>query len=102
ILGRSWAIFQREMGMCLAIVLLYLFMSFLGNLPMQVIGVMVDARVIPPALAPQALVAQIALYAMSLAWGYYLSLGASIALLKIVRGQPAQIGDLFAGGAFFW
>jgi hypothetical protein len=110
IFSRSWKIFSQEMGMCLAIVWLpqivmlalffgayfgfaFLFLTaFLGP----------GGRGGPPNVGAIAglfvggLVAFVGIMLLQL----WLTAGKHVALLKIVRGERADIADLFKGGRF--
>lgn len=102
ILSRSWGIFQKEMGMCIAIVLIAGFLNFLGQLPSYAVRILTESGVIDKDMRVVAVIAWITLFMMGNVFNFFLSIGQSIAMLKIARGQSAQISDLFAGSPYFW
>jgi len=102
VLNRSWAIFKNEMGMCIALVLLPGFLNVFAQIPSHVISFLQQSKVIGDDYQIVGAVAQVAFGLLASAFSYFMSIGQTIALLKIARGQQAEISDLFTGGRFFW
>jgi len=102
ILSRSWGIFQKDMGMCIAIVLIAGFLNILGQIPANVVSFLAESGAIDKDMKVIAVIGQVTLSLMAYIFNFFLSIGQSIALLKIARGERAEISDLFAGGPFFW
>jgi phage FluMu protein Com len=99
ILSRTWAIFQREMGMCVVFVLLPGFLNLVASIPNYVVDFMAAQQAIDRGVAG---ILQVPLTLAPLAFNFFLTIGQTLGLLKIARGESAQVGDLFAGGRFFW
>ena len=102
VLNRSWAIFKNEMGMCIALVLLPGFLNVFAQIPSNVISFLQQSKIIDDDFQIVAALAQVAFGLLASAFSYFMSIGQTIALLKIARGQQAEISDLFTGGRFFW
>lgn len=81
VFGRSWAIFKDQMGMCLGVVLL----AWVINM-----GVGLAAGMIPFLGG-----------LISAAFSLWINIGVTMALLRIARGQPTEIGEIFRGGPYF-
>ncbi|MGQ0635483.1 MAG: hypothetical protein ACT4QC_12785 [Planctomycetaceae bacterium] len=99
ILGRTWAIFQREMGMCIALVLLPGFLNVIGNLPGSLIDFLTAQQMLDRQVGT---ILHVVLGLAFAALNFFLTIGQSLALLKIARGQKASVGDLFSGSRYFW
>jgi len=81
VFNRTWEIFKEQWGMCLALV----FVAWLINF-----GVGFVAGFIP-------FVGGIA----SMLFSVWIYIGVALGLLKIARGQQAEVGDIFTGGPYF-
>jgi hypothetical protein len=93
IFTRSFAIFQREMQLLLAVAVTCVVVNFITNLISQAMEEMHDEG--------QFLIALFAVFILSLIQTF-LVIGQTRISLKLVRGQPASFGDLFGGGDIFW
>jgi hypothetical protein len=98
VLGRTWLVFQRCWLLCLCIWALQFLVS---------LGFMFAERttigVLRATLGPAALPLMPVGYLICLIWcivSVWLGAGASIVLLKIARGRPTTIGDLFSAGPY--
>ncbi len=97
VMSRAWGIFKDRMGICIGAALI---VGVYTNVPGFVDTV---ARYVEPKL-----IFEPAYWAVfipfALAWslpGLWLTIGQAILFLKVARGQPASIGDLFSGGPYF-
>lgn len=105
VLGRSWRLYQNQMGMCIAAVLICGILNFGASL---VLGQVSNATTLAAQAAglDQGLVlalnfasvvlVQIVLFAIQT----WLQIGQTIVLLKIARGQHADLSEVFKGGRF--
>ena len=102
LLTEGWKLFRKRMGLCISAFAL----SFLLNLVSQYPAWYADQQIKTQQLAA----GQQVLWSLGLAlatlcqlaFSTWLNIGYTQILLKVVRGQSAQMGDLFRGGAFFW
>jgi len=81
VLGRTWAIFKAEWGMCLLAVIVVWAISFAVNLAcafIPFVGGLISGL-----------------------FGIWLGIGLTLFLMKTARGQEAELGDIFSGGPFF-
>jgi uncharacterized membrane protein/phage FluMu protein Com len=98
IFSRTWTILKGQYGMTLAVFVLVWLIGFVANIGLSVVGGVSDA-----ALGDPVAVAMVNFLGMLIYWLFYfwLNAGASICYLKIARGQPAAIGEIFSGGPYF-
>lgn len=106
IISRSWTIFQKEMGMCLGVFwipMMILFGLYLGGYFGSVIAVV---SAIGPGRNPDP---SIFILIFGVAFLFFLAIigaaawlmpGMHMAMLKIARGERAEIADVFRGGRF--
>lgn len=80
VLGPTWEVFKQQWGMALALLLV----AFLIDM-----GVSVVCNFIP-------LVGPI----VSMVFSVWINIGVALGLLKLARGQKAEIGDMFTGGPY--
>ena len=96
ILNRAWTIYKAQLGPCvipgLLIMGISIAMSFAINIAILVIAEALNDEA--------AVAANIGLQIISNVVSLWLNLGMIIYFLKIARGQPAQLGDLFTGGPY--
>jgi uncharacterized membrane protein/phage FluMu protein Com len=102
VISRSWAIFQKEMGMCIAVVLVAGLLYIVPMVPLQITVALLESGAIGKELMPLAVVVLIVFGLLALAFIYFLTIGQTLFMLKVARGQPVQFSDLFAGGRYFW
>lgn len=105
VLSTSWKIFKSEMGVCVGATFVFLVIAIAGNVALEVCSQI--------ALAGGAQNGQDAVlitYLLVVIFGnifvtliqWYLQIGLTIIFLNVARGESAAIGDLFAGGPFFF
>lgn len=99
VLSRAWTIYQREMALCIGAVILAGFLNFLSGVPANIFDALGQNKLIDPVVAG---LIQVPLTLASMAFDYFLAIGQAILLLKIARGERAEISDLFSGGRYFW
>jgi len=80
VFGPTWEVFKQQWGMALALLLV----AFLIDM-----GVSVVCNFIP-------LVGPI----ISMVFSFWINIGVALGLLKLARGQQAEIGDMFTGGPY--
>lgn len=100
ILSRSWKLFGKNFGLLVGATLLMIVV--LGG-AMAVLGAPIGLFFNHPGVPPDTLevVVVSAVYLALFAVSIYLQGGHNLMMLKIARGEPAQIADLFAGVQFF-
>jgi phage FluMu protein Com len=96
--SRTWSIFKQQWGMCLVALLVVLAISFAVNFIVGLSAGAIGAIARSPGLHFFANV--VGNLATSL-FGVWLGIGQAKYFLKIARGQPAEIADLFSGGPHF-
>lgn len=102
LLTEGWHIFRGRMWLCIAAFV----SSFALNLISQCPAWYADQQI----KTQQLTTGQQVLWSLGLAvatlcqlaFSTWLSIGYTLILLRVVRGQSAEMGDLFRGGAFFW
>lgn len=99
ILSRTWKIYQREMGLCIGLFLLPWFLNIVASLPANVVQQMGAVGGIDQNYA---MIISTVLFVASYAVNFYLTTGQAIGMLKVARGEPASIGDLFTAGPYYW
>jgi len=80
VFGRAWEIFKQQWGLCLGAYVLVWAISFVAGLILGLI----------PIVGP----------IVNVIFSLWLTAGMLLFFLKIARGQPAQLGELFAGGPY--
>jgi len=101
VLSTGWRIFNKDMGTTIGVVLVAGLLNIVASIPQQVLNFVAEQQ----GDRDTALIlsmASLLFLPLTYAVQFYLQCGQAIALLKIVRGEPAQIGDLFTGGRYFW
>ncbi len=100
VLSDAWSIYKEQMGLCIGGIILAAIINFLASLPSSIVRWMLDegnfgqdTRILLSAL-------WFGLFLLSLFVGAFISGGQHIFLLKIARGERAEISDLFRGGPF--
>lgn len=96
ILSRTWRIFTQQWGLCLGLTLVFGFI---------VIGTQLLVETVIAALAggnnPELsfTIAITVFLAQGLLW-MWLGIGYNLALLRLARGEPTSMGELFNGGSY--
>lgn len=102
VINRAWAIYKDQMGICIGAVLLGGFLGQLAGAPAQVINAAVEQGWVGDEMKIPLVILQIGLTFVSWGVSIYLGIGQTLLLLHVARGERAEIGDLFAGGQYFW
>ena len=97
VLSRTWTVFKDRLGICLGAFFLAFFVNLLvGQLLTQgaaVIGALSKEEGVMIALG---VLANLAAQAFSL----WIAIGQAMVFLHIARGEPVELGELFAGGPY--
>jgi hypothetical protein len=94
VIGQAWEIYRDRLAIVLPVGLIpigiiWLYV-FVGNMMAQ----QVDQS------APMAILAMLAFNIGQVALQLWLTIGQSVALLKVARGEDAEVADVFRGGAY--
>ncbi len=104
VLNTGWAVFKAEMGLSIGIVIVAYLVMQAASIPQQMLNVMGSVmegqRNQEAALLFQ--LGSVLCLPITMAGQIFISIGQSHALLKLVRGENASVGDIFGGGRFFW
>ena len=105
VFSRTWTIFKREWGMCLVVILIVMGIRFAFNF---VVGTGFNiAGAIAGGAAGRNEVPVLAISIMSIGnivtalFGVWIQIGQTKYFLKVARGQPAEITEIFTGGRHF-
>jgi hypothetical protein len=114
VMGRAWTIFKEQWAMCLGALVVvgicnYVFSYVTGKLMGSFFQPTVDFRNVNPQQMLSVMIQEYPKHMFgSTLKGYvdllfyaWTSAGLYIFLLKIARGQPANIGDVFSGGKYY-
>jgi len=94
VFSRTWAIFKQQWGACLAAMAIVFLINMVVRGPL--IGMQMAFQNEPAVL----LLLNLGDIVVGLVV-FWVSLGQAIYFLKIARGQPAELSDLFTGGPYF-
>jgi phage FluMu protein Com len=100
VISTSWEIYKREIGLSIAAYLIVSGLSVAAYIPSAVLEALIQEDVIGRDVLPPAIAGAVFLRVAAFVFQVFLWAGYSIFLLKVVRGQPAGISDLFAGGRY--
>ena len=97
VMRRAWRIFTERMGICIGAAMIVYVVSNIPN------AVNIYIKFTDPRLANDigyilGFQAFVFVWTLPCIW---LGIGQAIIFLKVARGQPAEIGELFTGGPFF-
>ncbi len=98
IYSRTWRLFTGQWGKLLPVLVAVMAMGLGANIVASIIDHLA-------ALAGDVMVANTVWVLTLLAsqtFSYWLYIGQTIFLLKVLRGQPASFADIFTGGPYFW
>ncbi len=98
IYSRTWRLFARHWETILPVLVAVMAMGFAGGVVATIIdelAALTGDRVVTIGVWWLTLLA-------SQAFSYWLYIGQTIFLLKVLRGQPASFTDIFTGGPYFW
>jgi DNA-directed RNA polymerase subunit M/transcription elongation factor TFIIS len=104
VLSRTWEIYKPQMGITIGGFAITWFLGQLAGAPAQIVNILMDPNigVIDRDLVPVMVLLFIVLTFASWAVSIYLTLGQSLLMLKIARGEQVEISEVFRGGRFFW
>lgn len=98
-LGRTWAAYKSQLGMCLLIVLIGQLLgqvfSQVTSIMVQVAGAAIDAN--NPAIIFPLFIIQ---WVVSMVFSLWIGAGIFLGMLKISRGIQSEFADLFRGGPY--
>jgi len=96
---KTWALFQNNMGLAVGLGLVVALINFVAALPQNALNLLNEQGQLDPAVYFPAF-----LVSLALTWGvqFWTSAGYAHCMLKLARGDIPAIGDLFAGGRWFW
>lgn len=105
-LSKGYDLFKADMGNCIVVALLYLFIP--GGIN-QALGLILNLAVGGAgnqgggndAALGIMIVGQVLIMVVQFLVQVYFDAGATLYFLNVIRRRPAQVGDLFAGGPFF-
>lgn len=100
VLSKGWEIYKAEFGMCFGGILLVSVANSAANVPASVLQVALEDGKIGGGAFAIALATYFALMLAGMVFQLFITTGQHIFLLRIARGEPARIQDLFAGGPF--
>ena len=101
VISTGWEIYKSEMGLCIAVVLISGLLNGLASVPQRVIGAMVQNQVGGRDLVPLWIGLWGLFYLVAVGLQFFLMTGQTLFMFKVVRGQGAQLSDLFSGGKYF-
>jgi predicted Zn finger-like uncharacterized protein len=100
IISTSWAIFKSQMGMLIAALLIVGVLVGIPSALSNFIGNGLRNNLFPRDVVPILAIVYFVLLLFGWILQIFLTVGQTIFFLKIARGQPAELGDLFRGGHF--
>jgi hypothetical protein len=99
VIKRAWRIFKERLGICLAIVLGVIGLQFGYQLAGQFLtGILAGANADASLIVLANIAFLLSLYALQ----FWLTIGQTIALIKLARDQDVSFEEVFRGGRFFW
>ena len=101
VVADSWDIFKSEMGLCIGAVIVAGLINGASQIPVRVIAALFENNAIGNDAAPLAGLALLAFGLLAFGVQMFITCGQNILMLKIARGERAEIGDLFTGGRYF-
>gem|GEM_PF-3571780 len=102
LLTEGWGIFRGQMWLCVGVTFLVTTLNLLAQSPELVWQFYLSPKVGDPVMRNYISLG-INLYSLfRIAFGVWINIGQTMFMLKIARGQHAEVGDLFRGGHYFW
>jgi len=98
IYGRTWTIFKQQWGACLLALIVVWAISFVVNI---VVGFGLGFAGAMSRDQTVAAICSVVSNIITTAFGIWLGIGQALYFLKIARGQPAELGEIFSGGPYF-
>jgi hypothetical protein len=105
VFGRAWQILRQQLGLCLALGLVYLVQCLLcwgSLLSWLLLLVLIPQLSVQPSLQAPALVMMLVLAVGLHLLSYYFSGSLFRLVLRLAQGQLAQFRDLLPGGHCYW
>lgn len=102
LLAEGWGIFRSQMGLCVGVTLLVTLLNLLAQSPEMVWNFYLMPRVGDPTMRGNISLGINIYSVFRMAFGVWINIGMTLFMLKIARGQHAEVGDLFRGGPYFW
>ena len=101
LLSEGWEIFKQNLGLCLGVTLLVNLINLVMQSPELIWTFYWQARMADPQTREMISIG-IQIYSLiRVAFSIWISLGHMQFLLKVIRGQRAEVSDLFRGGDYF-
>lgn len=94
VFSRTWTIFKEQWGTCLAAFVVVLVINVVTQIPLRVLKGLTQADL---SMLPLLILAYIIVNLFT----FWVGLGQALYFLKIARGEPAELSDLFTGGRYF-
>ena len=94
VLSRAWTVYQGRMGFCVAVILV----GFAVSIVAQVVnvGIVILGTAIPDPITMS--IPFFVLYVLLFVFSIWIGMGQWLTYLRIAKGQPATMGDLFGVG----
>jgi DNA-directed RNA polymerase subunit RPC12/RpoP len=104
IISTSWAIYKSQMGMLIGAVVLVAVLVMAANYLPAILGLLVEIGMQNNRMGRGGIgvgqIIQFAFFPLIWIFQIYMTTGQTILFLKIARGQPTEIGDIFRGGHY--
>lgn len=100
ILSRAWTIYKAQFGTCVGGILLGNIIINLASAPANVLSEMIENGAFRQDQVGLILAVQFVLVLLAFCVQMFIGLGQNMLLLKIARGEHAEVGDLFKGGPY--
>ena len=97
----SWAIYKDQMGLVLGGVVIALFIQQMAGAPASIVNQIMQLGDVDDQTAMILVVVVGVLQVLSGLVQIYMMCGTTRLLLNVVKGQPAEISDIFRGGPYF-
>lgn len=101
VISTSWSIFQSQMGLCIGGFLIVLVCAIAIEIPGAVLDIAAANGLFGREPHATYWLLNFGLVMVTLAFQLFMNLGQTVFFLKIARGEPAEIGDLFSAGRFW-
>lgn len=102
LLTEGWQIFRKYMSLCIATFALSLALNLLALIPQRVSEDLLKSPDLSSTEQVLLIAGETIATLCQLAFSTWLNIGYTRIVLRVVRGQTAEIGDLFRGGVYFW
>ncbi len=102
LLSEGWEIFHERMGICIGVFGVGIFLNLLSQVPELYVRLFVLNRPMAPEARASLSMGLFLCTLLRVAFSVWLGIGMYQFALKVVRGQAAELGDLFGGGRYFW